>query len=176
MNLGLAFREAGQRVVIADTDFQRPTLHRSIKVEQPGGFVDALDAKRNVEESLTPVGDGMWLVPRGSAMQPRTRSALTTDRVKEVIGRLAERAELVLCDSSPILLVPESLFLAAAVDGVILVAKAGSTGCRELVRAKVMLEGSGAKVIGVVINEMPFYAVKHYYKQYYNAYIRSDAK
>src|SRR5262245_47680142 len=32
VNLGLAFAESGVRVVLADTDFQRPTLHRVLKV------------------------------------------------------------------------------------------------------------------------------------------------
>ena len=53
------------------------------------------------------------------------------------------------------LLIPDNLLLASAVDGVVLVAKAGSTGFRDLARAKTLLEGAGARMLGVVLNQVP---------------------
>ncbi|MBI3857532.1 MAG: CpsD/CapB family tyrosine-protein kinase [Planctomycetes bacterium] len=176
INLGLAFREAGQRVVLADTDFHRPTLHRAMKVSQNGGFVEALRGETSIENSLTPVGEGMWLVPRGATVHRDSRGMLATARLKEVVGEMAARGDLVLCDSSPILVVPDNLFLARAVDAVILVAKAGSTRCRDLARAKALLESVGAKIAGVVINEMPSWGLRRYYNRYYKPYVRSGTK
>jgi capsular exopolysaccharide synthesis family protein len=174
LNLGLAFREAGKRVGLADTDFQRPTLHRGMNVHAEAGLTDALHANTSIEQSLAPLGEGMWLAQRGPSFNPRMRGMMATSRMKELVDQLAQHADLVLCDSSPVLLIPESLFLAAAVDGVLLVAKAGSTGCRDLARTKSALEGVGAKILGVVINEMPASALRSYYRRYYNAYVRSD--
>ncbi len=176
VNLGLAFREAGRRVVLADTDFQRPTLHRTMKVPHTGGIVDALHADRSVVDSLAPVGEGMWLAQRGAVLQGHTRGMLATNRLKELLEDMASRADLVLCDSSPMLLVSDNLFLASAVDGVVLVAKAGSTRCQDLDRAKSLLEGVGAKIVGVVINEMPASVLKRYYNGHYKAYARNGAK
>src|SRR5574337_1704345 len=105
--------------------------------------------------SPVPVGERMWLVPRGAGLQGQTRGLLATNRLRELVDGLANQGDLVLCDSSPILLLPDNLFLAAAVDGVILVAKAGNTGCRDLARAKSLLDGVGAKIVGVVLNEVP---------------------
>jgi len=175
VNLGLAFREAGRRVVLADTDFLRPTLHHALGVPQTaGGLVDALHTKRSIEQSLAPVGEGLWLVPRGMAIQPQTRGLLATTRLKELIEEMADKADLVLCDSSPVLLMSDNLFLASAVDGVILVAKTGKTGCRDLARAKSLLEEVGAKILGVVINDMPASALNGQYRRYYRAYVVKD--
>ena len=41
-NLGLAFGEVGKRVIVADADFHRPTLHRIANTEQRKGFTDLL--------------------------------------------------------------------------------------------------------------------------------------
>ncbi len=171
VNLGLALREAGRRVVLVDADLLRPTLHRNIKVKHAGGVVDALHSRRGIVESLSPAGEGMWIVPRGEQLQPTTRGMLATSRLKELLDDLSHEADLVLCDSSPVLLVPDTLFLATAVDAVILVAKAGSTSCNDLARTKALLEGVGAKILGVIINEMPISALSRYYR-YYKSYAR----
>lgn len=175
-NLGLAFREVGKRVGLADTDFERPTLHFASKMEPSEGLVDAMHGSRDLQASLAPLGDGMWLAPRGPNVKAHTRGMMATDRLKEIITELGEHADIVLCDSSPVLLVPESLFLAAAVDGVILLAKAGSTRARDLARTKAALEAVGARLLGVVVNEVPPSSIRNYYRRYYNAYLkRSEA-
>ena len=66
----------------------------------------------------------------------------------EVIESMAAEAEYVLLDSSPILLIPDNLYMAAAVDGVVLVVQSGVTRPRELLRAKDILEKSGTPSSG----------------------------
>jgi Mrp family chromosome partitioning ATPase len=118
----------------------------------------------------------MWLAPRGAAFKPQSRGMMATGRLKELIDELTEHADIVLCDSSPVLLIPESLFLASAVDGVIIVAKAGSTPARDLARTKATLESVGARILGVVINEIPISTLSGYYRRHYYAYGRKDGK
>ena len=74
------------------------------------------------------------------------------------------------------LLIRDNLLLASAVDGVILVAKAGSTGFRDLARTKNLLEGAGAKVLGVVLNQVPVRPLRKYYLRYYNSYVKAERK
>ncbi len=176
VNLGLAFREAGWQVVLADTDFQRPTLHRAMNVAQHGGLVEALHGKGSAEVALSPVGDGMWLATRGASFRPETRAMLATNRLTELLADMASKADIVLCDSSPVLLIPDNLFLGAAVDGVILVAKAGHTAGHDLARTKSLLEGAGARVLGIVLNEAPTSTLGRDYIRYYKTYIRSETR
>jgi succinoglycan biosynthesis transport protein ExoP len=176
MNLGLAFREARWRVVVADTDLQRPTLDRLTTTESNGGLIDALHATDRQEVSLSPVEEGMWLAPRGAGLESHTRAMLATDRLGEILDDMASRADVVLCDSSPLLLIPDALFLAAAVDAVILVANAGRTRCRELAQAKSLLESAGTRILGVVINNVPTSALRRYYKRHYRPYLRSATR
>jgi polysaccharide biosynthesis transport protein len=174
LNLGLAFAEAGQRVVVAETDFLRPTLQRRMHADSETGLVEALDATHPLEASLTPVGERMWIAPRGRALPPSARGLLASRRMSEVLAELTQRSDLVICDSSPALLVPDNLFLASAVNGVVLVAKFGRTGCRDLARAKSLLETVGARILGVVINDVPTTVVKRHYRRYYHAYVKRE--
>jgi succinoglycan biosynthesis transport protein ExoP len=176
VNLGFALNEAGRRVVVADTDFLRPTLHRVMKVRSSKGLVETLESERPLEPSLSPVSEGLWLAQRGESFQPSSRGMLGGTRLRDLIGELKTRADFVICDSSPVLLVPDNLLLAGAVDGVILVAKASSTGFRDLARAKTLLEGAGARVLGVVLNQIPAASLKNYYRRYYESYVKKVRK
>jgi Mrp family chromosome partitioning ATPase len=100
------------------------------------------------------------------------RAGLGTRRLVEVLEDMSAEADYVLIDSSPALLIPENLYVAAAADGIILVADSGSTRPRDLLRAKEVLEHSGTPVIGVVINRMPLKSVNYYYRRY-TAYYHS---
>ena len=101
---------------------------------------------------------------------------LAGSRLRELIGEMTTRADFVICDSSPVLLIPDNLLLASAVDGVVLVAKAGVTGFRDLARTKTMLEGAGARVLGVVLNQVPVGPLRKYYSQYYDSYVKPERK
>jgi non-specific protein-tyrosine kinase len=171
VNLGLALNEAGRRVVLADTDFLRPTLHRTMQVKTGRGLVDALQSDHPVEQALAPISEGLWLAQRGESLQLRSRGMLAGSRLRELIGEMTSRADFVVCDSSPVLLVPDNLLLAGAVDGVVLVTKAGSTAFRDLTRTKALLESGGARLLGVVLNDVPSKSLRNYYRRYYDSYV-----
>ena len=171
-NLGLALGEVGKRVIIADADFHRPTLHRTAKTNNERGFTDLLAGTGDLSHSLTEISNGVRLASRGSGLTVPARAGLGTRRLVEVLEDMSAEADYVLIDSSPALLIPENLYVAAAADGIILVADSGSTRPRDLLRAKEVLEHSGTPVIGVVINRMPLRSVNYYYRRY-TAYYHS---
>ena len=175
VNLGFALSEVGRHVVLADTDFLRPTLHRAMKVKSSAGLVETLEATEPQEPALAPISDGLWLAQRGQALHPKSRGMLGGSRLRDLIGEMTTRADFVICDSSPVLLIPDNLLLAGAVDGVVLVARASSTSFRDLARSKALLEGAGARILGVVLNQVPAGSLKRYYHHYYS-YLRKDRK
>ncbi len=175
VNLGLTFGEVGKQVIIADADFHRPTLHRTLKTPNTKGFSDLLAGTGYIREAMSPVAEGVWLTPRGSSSTALSRTGLGSQRLNEVLESMAAEAEYVLLDSSPLLLIPDNLYMAAAADGVILVVQSGVTRPRELLRSKDIIEKSGTPIVGVVLNQVPVKAVNQYYN-YYRSYVRHDHK
>jgi len=175
VNLGLVFGEVGKHVIIADADFHRPTLHRTLKTPNSKGFSDLLAGTGELREAMSPVAEGVWLTPRGASSTALTRTGLGSSRLPEVLDSMSVEAEFVLLDSSPILLIPDNLYMAAATDGVILVCQSGTTRPRDLLRAKSIIEKSGTPILGVVLNQVPVRKVNQYYS-YYRAYAKADNK
>src|SRR5215467_2242132 len=169
-NLALAFGEIGQRVIIADADFHRPTLHRTAKARNEKGFTDLLAGTSALPEAMTAVSEQVRLAPRGTALNIPARVGLGTKRLTEVLVGMEAEAEYVLIDSSPILLVPDNLYMASAADAILLVVDSGSTRPRDLLRTKEVLERTGTPIVGVVINRAPLKRTHYYYKQYMTYY------
>ena len=96
--------------------------------------------------------------------------------LRDLINEMSTKTDFVICDSSPVLLIRDNLLLASAVDGVVLVAKAGSTGFSDLARTKALLEGAGARVLGVVLNQVPVGPLRKYYRSYYESYVKMERK
>jgi capsular exopolysaccharide synthesis family protein len=165
-NLGLAFGEVGQRVIIADADFHRPSLHRMTNTGPRKGFTDLLAGTSKLADTITRITEQVQLAGRGSALSAPSRTGLGTDRLSRILGEMADEADYVLLDSSPILLIPDNLYMAAAADGIVLVAAVGQTRPRDLLRTKAILERSGTPILGVVLNRAPINHVNAYYKEY----------
>jgi capsular exopolysaccharide synthesis family protein len=169
-NLGLAFGEVGKRVIIADADFHRPTLHRIANAAPQKGFTDLLAGTTTLTDTITPITENVYLAPRGGALTAPAKTGLGTERLPRILGDMADEADYVLLDSSPILLIPDNLYMAAAADGIVLVVAIGQTRPRDLVRTKEILERSGTPIIGVVLNRTPIKHLNSYYKQYSGYY------
>jgi succinoglycan biosynthesis transport protein ExoP len=168
-NLGLAFGEVGKRVIIADADFHRPTLHRLANSAPRKGFTDLLAGTSNVTETITPITEHVQLAPRGGSLTAPARIGLG-NRLPQILSDMSDETDYVLMDSSPILLMPDNLYIAAAADGIVLVVSVGTTRPRDLVRTKEILDRAGTPIVGVVMNRTPIGQLNAYYKQYRGYY------
>ena len=91
-NLGLAFGEVGKRVIIADADFHRPTLHRIANAPARKGFTDLLAGTRRsrIRSSLS---DNVHCF-EGSALSGAARSGLGTERLARILGDMADDGDM----------------------------------------------------------------------------------
>src|SRR6266478_531652 len=165
-NLALAFGEVGKRVIIADADFHRPTLHRIANATPRKGFTDLLAGTSKLVDTITPITENVQLAPRGGALTAPARTGLGTQRLTKILGDMSDEADYVLMDSPPILLIPDNLYMAAASDGIVLVVAVGQTRPRDLLKTKALLDRAGTPVLGVVLNRTPVNQLNSYYKQY----------
>ena len=81
----LAFGEVGKRVIIADADFHRPTLHRIANATPRKGFTDLLAGTSKLTDTITPITENVQLAPRGGALTAPARTGLGTDRLPRVL-------------------------------------------------------------------------------------------
>src|SRR5262245_24545611 len=97
--------------------------------------------------------------------------------MKEILRGLAERYDHILIDSSPLINVTDPVILSTMVDGVILVVHGGKSKRDGGERARQELSTVGAKIFGVVLNNVDLKRDGYddcYYQRYYSGYGEED--
>lgn len=176
VNLAVSLASSGGRVVLIDADLRRPAIHRHFNMERErAGLVDILTGQRTFEDvAMTDVVKRVTFVSSGP-VPPNPAELLGSLEMAALIDRLAGEFDYVLIDSPPVLPVTDSVILSRYVDGVILVLKGASTPRRVVHDAKKRLQSVGARVLGVVLNQVDVTSGDYYYyNRYYTAYYREE--
>jgi succinoglycan biosynthesis transport protein ExoP len=99
----------------------------------------------------------------------------------KMLFSLRQNAEIIIIDSPPIGLFPDSLAMARKVDEVIFVTRYGKVARKVAKNLIESLENTGANVLGVVLNDLPekktpgyyysgYYGYGYFRYKYYNKY------
>jgi Mrp family chromosome partitioning ATPase len=94
---------------------------------------------------------------------------LSSNRMDEQLRQWALEFDRVLIDTAPVLAVSDTQAMAALADTVILVARAGMTRKRALIRARDLLWRINAPIAGVVVNDVDM-RLENFYTYRYGMY------
>ena len=179
----LAATHASQhkRTLLIDGDLRRPSVHRLYQVPNSVGLSNVLLEQISWRDAVIRIDDpkGLDVLPAG----PSTRRA--SDLIGMGLAELVEEAtreyDLVVLDAPPLLGFAEPLQMATAVDGVIVVARAGDTSRKSLSSVITILTRLRANLVGVVLNEVhrevsPGYYYSYYNRNYYRYYNRPSGQ
>lgn len=171
----LAATHAGQhkRTLLIDGDLRRPSVHRLYQVPNSVGLSNVLLQQISWRDAVIRMDSpsGLDVLPAG----PSTRRAsdLMGLGLAELIEEAGREYDLVVLDAPPLLGFAEPLQMATAVDGVIVVARAGDTSRKALSAVVSTLVRLRANLVGVVLNEVHrevsagyYYYYGHYSKYY----------
>ena len=116
----------------------------------------------------------LWVLPAGPEA-PNPADLLSSPSMLKVLEELRGRFTHVVIDSAPLLLVTDATIISGMVDGTVLVVESGVMARRGLTRAHKILESSGGRILGGVLNKWDarnegYYA---YYGSYYRGYYRA---
>ena len=173
-NLAAAHAEQGQRTLLIDGDLRRPSVHRSFKIPGVVGLANVLRGEFHWRSAVIAVESlpGLHVLPAGA---PSRHSADLLGRgLMEMIDEAAADYDLVVVDAPPLLGFAEPLQMATAVDGVLVVARAGRTTRKAVAAVLATLNRVRAKTVGLVLNEVHReLSESYYYYDHYRSYYRT---
>jgi capsular exopolysaccharide synthesis family protein len=171
----LAATHASQhkRTLLIDGDLRRPSVHRLFQVPNTMGLSNVLMKEVSWVDAVVIMDEpnGLHILPAGRST--RRASDLIGVGLAELIEEATREYDLVVLDAPPLLGFAEPLQMATAVDGVIVVARAGDTSRKALSSVITTLARLRANLVGVVLNEVHrevsagyYYYYGHYSKYY----------
>lgn len=162
-NLAITIAQTGSKVILADCDLRRPSIHSIFGLSNSTGLTSLVLDSSSRRVPLQESGiDNLSVLPSGP-LPPNPSELLGSKRMGEVIDLLEAEADLVLFDSPPVIAVTDAAILATRVDGVLLVVNAGKTKRELAKKAKALLEKVNANLLGVVLNNVKFDSSLHHY-------------
>lgn len=167
VNYAVSYAQQGRRTLIIDFDLRKPTLAESFGVEgEHLGVSDVLLGKVPLDQCVQKTRfDNLFLLTAGT-MVPNPAELLSGQWTAKLIQEASAKFDHVVLDNAPINAVSDALLIVKEAQTVCLVANAGKTSYRVVLRALEMLRRAGAKPSGVVLNFLPQSAGSGYYYYY----------
>lgn len=191
LNLSLTLAQNGHKTCLVSADLRRESICRLLGISKEPGLVDILTkdlpwqetirtttdfllGEVNPDRFLQTMGiDNFYLLPSGR-LPINPAEVLASKGLDKLFQQMRAQFDFVIVDTPPILPVADPSEIASKVDGVILVYQVGRTARGALKRATIQLANTGAKVLGVVLNNIKASEMRmsptyyYYYKEYYD--------
>ena len=90
--------------------------------------------------------------------------------VCQLLVQMSQYYHRIVIDTPPVLATDDTLSMAPSLDGIILVVKANQTSLRFVNRSMNLLKQRGAKIFGLVLNQIDTTSAHYYYYYYYSTY------
>ena len=172
LNLATVFAQAGQRVVIVDSDLRRPTLHKILRVSNNIGLTNYLLKQNTLEQVVQTTPVPMLDFMASGKLPSSSMSVLNSSQMKELITNYKPDIlwpdDFVFFDSPPILGVSDAAVLASEVDMAIQVIQYRRYPQPMTIRAKQLIEKAGGNLAGIVLNNITMSQDEGYYYYYYS--------
>ncbi|MDA0724862.1 MAG: polysaccharide biosynthesis tyrosine autokinase [Verrucomicrobia bacterium] len=188
-NLAYSCANHGRKTILIDFDLRRPGLHKFCGVSNDRGLLTLINETVTNPTpnydfwdsgTLVEIYPNLLILPSGGKTRAATEM-LEKPEFDKMLFSLRQNAEIIIIDSPPIGLFPDSLAMARKVDEVIFVTRYGKVA-RKVAKSLIeSLEETGVNLLGVVLNDLPekktpgyyysgYYGYGYFRYKYYNKY------
>jgi succinoglycan biosynthesis transport protein ExoP len=167
-NLALTYASHGERTILIDCDLRKPTVHKSMGIENHKGVIDYCTIGAALDELIVKNRfPNLDVLPAGGRAKNPTQ-ILNGKNFEVLLAELRKRYDRVFIDTPPLAAVSDAVIILPMVDGSIFTIlfnqvrrKAAQFASRKLLEANV-------PCFGAVLNGLNLSVSGYYYAQYYD--------
>jgi capsular exopolysaccharide synthesis family protein len=170
VNTAISLAQTGASVVIIDADMRRPRLQSIFDMHGQEGLSSILSSDVSEDEMLSMIREdeeSRLSVLTSGPIPPNPAELLGSDQMRRLIATLQANYTHVVVDSPPVSSFTDGVLISTMVDGVLLVVHGGKSSRHIVRRSKQLLSDVGAKIFGVVLNNVNLQSHDYYYYQSY---------
>ncbi len=171
INLSYVLAEREKRVLLIDGDMRLPSVAKKMNLDNAPGLSNLLmGAGADISQWQSSVQKNWYILPSGD-IPPNPSELLGSRRMGNVLASLRESFDYIVIDLPPVNVVSDAMSVARFIDGMVLVAREGYTGKKDLEQCVRQINLSNVNLLGCVLNgcasEGGSYGKGKYYKQNY---------
>ena len=153
INLAIAMAEGASRILLIDADLRRPAVSRYLGLEGAAGLTTVLIGEATAADVIQPWGDSLDVLAAGQ-LPPNPSEILDSDEMGRLLDGLSQHYDVILLDTPPLVPVTDAAALSRFVDGTLMVVGCQTVRRSQLDEALGALETVGARVLGLVLNQV----------------------
>ncbi len=169
-NLAVAMAQAGQKVLLVDSDLRKPHIHRMFGLANDPGLTNIIAGDVRLDDCLQETDVENLTILASGPLPPNPSELLDSERMDRLMREMESGFDAVLFDSPPALVVTDATVLAAKVGGVILVLDMGGVSRKAAERTCEILRRAKARLLGACLNKVELAREAYYYTYYYYYY------
>lgn len=177
VNTAICLSQLGAKVLLIDADMRRPRVHKAFGMKNRHGLSTYLSNDVRLRDLIQATSIPNLSVLTSGLVPPNSADLVSSEKMRYLLQKLSNYYDHILVDSPPVHSCTDPVILSRQVDGVILVVHGGKS-TREMVgHARAELINVGAKIFGVVLNNVNVAdnGYEYYYHRYYYGRYKEDA-
>ena len=151
-NLAICMAQSGRKILLIDADLRRPCLHTLHGLPRSPGLTEILNDQVPFHQAVQQTAiENLDVLSTGEEIA-YPAELLAKDRLGILLRELRQAYDVVILDTSPLLVVTDPSIIAVAIDGILLILRAAATRRLDVERSQDLLKDLKTPVLGLVVN------------------------
>ncbi|MEO9070473.1 MAG: CpsD/CapB family tyrosine-protein kinase, partial [Ginsengibacter sp.] len=122
-NLAVSLSLTGKKVVLVDMDLNNPSIDKILNVNREEGVTEFLEGSKDPEEIIKHVEafENLFFISAGAVLPENPSELLSNGKVNDLISYLENIFDIVIIDTSPIVLVTDGYLITGLCDATLYV-------------------------------------------------------
>lgn len=171
-NLAITMAQAGDRVLLIDADLRKPAIGRIFNLDEEHGLTQYLAGHEPLGQAIQSTRMERLDVLTCGPIPGNPAEILHSRNFAAMLQELSGRYDRILLDSPPVLPFADARILGSISGATLMVLRAQQSTRRMFEDAHRSLQSVGARILGVVVNDMPrtreryaYYGSNYSYRQ-----------
>lgn len=150
-------RRRGGRVVVVEANLRTPSFQTAFGIRPVPGLVELIEGKASLSAAAQSTSvPNLFAIAGGESTLPAT-TLFDSPALPAVLAQIREQFDFAIVDLPPVNVYGDSLILGPRLDAAIIVIEADATRVPDVERARRILERSGVRFVGSVLNRRRSY-------------------
>ena len=152
-NLAIVFSQLGERTLLVDANLREPRQHKIFNLKENRGLSDIIAGRAGLDV-ITQVDSFVDLSVLGAGtVPPNPQELLSRTSFIEFMNQAIGLYDVVLLDTTPATITADAQATVARCGGALLVSRLNHTRLVDLTEVRDQIAVTGARIVGVVIND-----------------------